>query len=189
MECGYGCSHVRDEIMVKAWGVCLVRTVYAMVSPHGGLLWATVYYPTVAWVSCRPSWKLDWLHLPGQADWEERQKSGCPVAGGGDDSPIARVPSAGPLGAKRTAPPYNGSQLTRGGCSLAPAALNAPAKEARHRVTVCPSARVPVRPAHLLQSQPSPSYPILPGPPEREAGRLESGDWSQGQGGIQRCRR
>lgn len=40
------------------------------------------------------------------------------------------------------------------GCSRAPAALDAPAKEARHRVTVCPSVRAPSCP--FLQSNPSP---------------------------------
>lgn len=87
-------------------------------------------------------------------------------------APIARVPSAGPLGAKTT-PPAHQRTAANEGCIWAPAALGAPAKESRHRVTVCPSAR-PSCPS--LQSSPSPRPAGTPGR------RLDLGNQESDQG-------
>lgn len=58
MEESWNGAMVASKRGMRSWSrlVCLVRVRWP---PHGELLWATVYYPTVAWGSCRPSWKLD----------------------------------------------------------------------------------------------------------------------------------
>ena len=112
-------------------------------------------------------------------------KEWLPCCGRWRRSPIARVPSAGPLGAKSPHQTTAANQANQE-CSWAPAALDAPAKETRHRVTVCPSARLPVLPAlpcPSLQSQTPrlPAHPTMPGPPESERpGRREPEDLEPG---------
>lgn len=96
-------------------------------------------------------------HVGSWIDFTLRDRPVAALLREGGDGRRSRVPSAGPLGARDEKSPHqtNGGQLQLG-WSRAPAALNASAKETRHRVTVCPSGRVSVLPASPYP--PIPSY-------------------------------
>lgn len=179
---GMGCSQVRDEIIVKApWGA-VGDGVPSRVS-YCGLL-----YTTRRWLGSLVDHLGSWIGFtfPGQADWQTGRpglgRKGKRVAALLREvettrrSRVCRQPVRwAPKGQPHQTTAANSPECTCQG-NQAPC----------DGLSVCPSARVPVRPGHLfatVPAQPIPSHPILPGPPEREAGRLESGSWSHGTHG------
>lgn len=175
MEWGCGCIQARDEIMVKAWCAwCVCDGALAV-----GYCW--LLYTRRRWLGALVDLLGSWTDLTFQ-DWQTGRRlagmttSGCPVTDVGT-APIARVPSAGPQGRQKTTPPDRGSQRVQG-CIWAPAALGAweaPAKESRHRVTVCPSC--PPVPCSVFAVVKPATPLLLPGPQGGE-GR----GWSQESG-------
>lgn len=169
MERGCGCTQARDEIMVKAWCV------------PGAYLCAS-YATTRRWLGGHVDHLGSWIDSTFQdrrtgESGQERRRVAALFTGVGTGADRACAVSRSAGAPKQPWNPTRPRQPTRV-CSRAPAALGAPAKETRHRVTVCPSARLPAVLPVFLQSNPRPA-----GPPEREGRETEkTGVWSQETG-------
>lgn len=147
--------------MVKAWCAWCVCDAPLTVS------YCELLYTTRRWLGGLVDHLGSWTDFTFQ-DWQAGRNDNewlpCYRGGDGADRACAVSRSAG---APKTTPPAHQTTAANEGCIWAPAALGAPAKESRHRVTVCPSAR-PFCPS--LQSSPSP----------RAAGTPARGDWTSG---------
>lgn len=173
MEWGYGCIQARDEIMVKAWcawsGWCACDA--ALTVSYCGLL-----YTTRRWlgglVDRLGSW-TDFNFQDGQDTGSTGRLAGmtdewlpCYGCGDGADRACAVSRSAG-------APknhPTRRRQPTRG--AFGPRQpWEAPARESRHRVTVCPFC--PPVPCPVFAVQPVTPFLLAGTPGRKETGFRE----------------